>query len=126
MTDQKEVYKCELCGNVVEVLHAGAGELVCCGQPMALLEEKGNDQGTEKHLPVLENVDGGVKIKVGDIPHPMAEEHYIEWIEIVTDSRVERKYLKPGAAPEAFFSIEEDVKEVRSYCNLHGLWKITL
>ncbi len=126
MTDQKEVYKCEICGNIVEVIHAGAGELVCCGKPMVLLEEKGKDQGMEKHLPVLEKVDGGVKVKVGDIPHPMTEEHHIEWIEIITGSRVERKYLKPGDVPEAFFKIEEDVIEIRSYCNLHGLWKVTV
>jgi superoxide reductase len=126
MTEMREVYKCVLCGNVVEVIHSGAGELVCCNQPMVLFEEKGQDQGTEKHLPVLEKVDGGVKIKVGDIPHPMAEEHYIEWIEIITGSRIERKYLKAGDVPETFFQTEEDVIEVRSYCNLHGLWKIAL
>lgn len=122
MAEVKEIYKCELCGNIVEVVHGGAGELVCCNQPMNHFVEKSEDQGQEKHLPVLKKVDGGVRVEVGEVPHPMMEEHYIEWIEVITENRVERCNLEPGQTPEAFFSVEEDVIEVRSYCNLHGLW----
>ena len=123
MTNRLEVYKCEICGNIVEVLHAGAGELVCCGQPMKLQAEKTEDQGKEKHVPVVENIEKGLKVKVGSIPHPMEENHYIEWIEIVTDSVIERKFLKPGEVPEAEFEVTGDISLVREYCSVHGLWK---
>ena len=126
MAEIKEIYKCELCGNIVEVVHGGAGELTCCGQPMNLFVEKGEDQGQEKHLPVIKKVEGGVRVMVGDVPHPMMDEHYIEWIEVITESRVERCHLKPGETPEAFFSVEEEIIEVRSYCNIHGLWKMNI
>ena len=118
MTKRLEVYKCELCGNIVEVLHASGGELVCCGQPMKLLEEKTADAATEKHVPVIE----GNKVKVGSVPHPMTEQHYIEWIEIVGGNNVCRKFLKPGEAAEAVFA-EFTPEMSREYCNVHGLWK---
>lgn len=124
MTKQKQVYKCNICGNIVEVLHAGVGDLVCCGQPMQLLEEKTKDVGQEKHVPVIEKTEKGVKVKVGSILHPMEEKHYIEWIELIADGKVHIKFLKPGDAPEAEFCICNAEKiEAREYCNLHGLWK---
>lgn len=122
MTKRLEVYKCGLCGNIVEMLHDGAGELVCCGQPMNRLEEKAEEQGKEKHLPVVEKTDTGVKVKVGSIPHPMEEKHYIEWIEVVTDTGVMRKFLNPGDAPEAEFETQEEIVQLREYCSIHGLW----
>lgn len=123
MIDRLEVYKCEICWNIVEVLHAGVGQLVCCGQPMKRLEEKTEEQGKEKHVPVLERTDKGIKVKVGSIPHPMEEKHYIEWIEVVTDTGVLRKFLKPGDAPEAEFKTDDAIVQVREYCILHGLWR---
>ena len=117
-----QVYKCEICGNIVEVLHEGVGQLVCCGQPMNLLEEKLEDQGKEKHVPVVERIAKGIKIKVGAIPHPMEDKHYIEWIEVKTSNGICRKFLKAGDAPEAEFDIEEDILQARIYCNIHGLW----
>lgn len=123
MTALKQIYKCNICGNIVEVLHAGAGELVCCGQPMQLLVEKNQDIGQEKHVPVIEKTVTGVKVKVGSIPHPMEEKHYIEWIEIIADGRIYRKFLKPGEQPEAEFEIQAEKIEAREYCNVHGLWK---
>ncbi len=123
MAEKLEVYKCELCGNIVEVLHGGKGELVCCGQPMALLKENTVDAAKEKHVPVVEKVAGGVKVKVGAVPHPMEQKHYIEWIEIIVDGKVHRQFLKPGEAPEAVFQIQAEKVTAREYCNLHGLWK---
>ncbi len=123
MTEKLQVYKCEICGNIVEVLHEGAGELVCCGQPMNLMEEKtAEDEGKEKHVPVLEKTDQEVKVKVGSIPHPMEEKHFIEWIEVVTKDGVARKFLKPGESPEADFKVEGEILRIREYCNVHGLW----
>lgn len=122
MTKKLQVYKCEICGNMVEVLHEGVGQLVCCGQPMKLLEEKIEEQGREKHLPVIEKTDEGITVKVGSVPHPMEEKHYIEWIELVDDSIAYRKFLRPGQTPEAFFEIRADQIEAREYCNIHGLW----
>ncbi len=123
MTAQKQIYKCNICGNIAEVLHWGGGQLVCCGQPMELLKEKTEDVGKEKHVPVIERTESGVKIKIGSIPHPMEEKHYIEWVEIITDGKVYRKYLKPGDKPEAEFEVKGEKIEVREYCNIHGLWK---
>ncbi|KPJ76264.1 MAG: desulfoferrodoxin [Deltaproteobacteria bacterium SG8_13] len=123
MAERLEVYKCEVCGNIVEVLHAGAGELVCCGQPMVLLTENTVDAAKEKHVPVVEKVAGGFKVKVGDVPHPMEEKHYIEWVEIIADGRAYRQFLNPGQPPEATFNIEADQVTAREYCNLHGHWK---
>ena len=123
MTKKMEVYKCEICGNIVEILHEGAGELVCCGQPMTLIKEKFEDQGKEKHVPVVEKSSGStVKIKVGSIPHPMEEKHYIEWVEVITKDKIYRKFLKPGEKPEADFEVAGDIVAVREYCNIHGLW----
>jgi superoxide reductase len=123
MTKQLQIYKCDICGNLVEVLHAGVGELVCCRQPMRLLEEKTEDVGQEKHVPVMEKTDKGILVKIGSVPHPMEENHHIEWIEIVVDGRVQREFLRPGDKPEAEFRFTgEDIK-AREYCNLHGLWK---
>lgn len=118
-----KIYKCNICGNIVEVLHEGAGKLVCCGQPMELLEEKTEDVGREKHVPVIEKTDKGIIVKVGSIPHPMEEHHFIEWIDVIVDGVVYRKFLKPGVKPEAEFEIKADKIKVREYCNLHGLWK---
>ena len=123
MTEILEVYKCEICGNIVEMLHEGAGQLVCCGEPMKLFEAKTGDEGMEKHVPVVVMVDQGMKVKVGDVPHPMLDEHHIEWIEVIVDSRTHRKFLKPGDPPEAKFWITGDNVTVRAYCNIHGLWK---
>lgn len=124
MTEQKQVYKCAICGNIVEVLQPGAGTLVCCGKPMTLLQANTTDAATEKHVPVISTVPGGYKVSVGSAPHPMQEEHYIQWIELVTEEgAVLRKFLKPGEAPEVVFHSEEKVLFAREYCNLHGLWK---
>ncbi len=123
MTIQKQVYRCNVCGNITEVLHTGDGELVCCGQPMELLPEKTTDAGREKHVPVIEATDSGIKVKVGDVPHPMEEKHYIEWIEVITDGDGYRKFLKPGDKPEAEFEIRPRKVTAREYCSLHGLWK---
>jgi len=123
MTVQKQGYRCNVCGNIVEVLHAGKGELVCCGQPMELLQEKTADVGLEKHVPVIEKTDSGIKVKVGDVPHPMEEKHYIEWIEVTTNSNGCRKFLKPGDKPEAEFEIRPQKVAAREYCSIHGLWK---
>ncbi len=123
MTARKQVYKCNICGNVVEVLHTGKGELVCCGQPMELLQEKATDVGLEKHVPVVEATDMGTRVKVGDVPHPMEEKHYIEWVELITDGRSCRQFLKPGDKPEVEFAIKAQKAAAREYCNIHGLWK---
>ena len=123
MTEIRQVYKCYICGNIVEVLHAGVGQLVCCGQPMELLAEKIKDIGLEKHVPVIERTKNGVKVRVGSVPHPMEQKHYIEWIEVIADGRVCRKFLKPGDRPEAEFCIEAKKISARELCNIHGLWK---
>jgi len=123
MTEQKEVFKCNVCGNIVEVLHAGVGQLVCCGQPMELLTEKTEDVGLEKHVPVIERVGNKVTVKVGSIPHPMEQKHHIEWVQIITDGGTCRKFLKPGEKPEAEFEIVAEKIEAREYCNIHGLWR---
>ncbi len=123
MTKRNQIYRCNVCGNIVEVAHAAAGKLVCCGQPMELLEENTQDGATEKHVPVIEKIPNGYKVKVGEVDHPMDDNHFIEWIELVTENEIFRKYLKPGEAPEAVFYT--DAKEVyaREYCTLHGHWK---
>ena len=122
MTKKLEVYKCEMCGNIAEVLHEGAGELVCCNQPMTLLQAKTEEQGYEKHLPVSEKTDQGLKVKIGSVPHPMEENHYIEWIEVIADGSAYRQFLSPGQRPESLFKINYDRIEVREFCNVHGLW----
>ena len=123
MAERMQVYKCEMCGNIVEVLHGGPGQLVCCNQDMELMEEKTADSTTEKHVPVIEKVDGGFKVKVGSVPHPMVDAHYIEWIELVADGIVYRKYLNPGDAAEAVFLVDALNVSAREYCSLHDLWK---
>ena len=123
MAKRLEVYKCGICGNIVEVLHAGEGELVCCGQPMKLLVENTVDAAKEKHVPVVEKVEGGVKVKVGAVAHPMEEKHWIEWVEVVVDGKSYRQFLNPGDVPEATFNVQGDKITAREYCNLHGLWK---
>jgi len=123
MAEKNKIYKCNICGNIVEVLHAGAGELVCCGQPMELLEEKTEDDGMEKHVPVIEKTDKGFKVKIGSVPHPMEEKHHIEWIEIIADGKHFRRFLKPNEKPEAEFCIKADKVTAREHCNVHGLWK---
>jgi len=123
MTKLRQIYKCNVCGNIVEMLHAGDGELVCCDEPMELLKEKTEDIGKEKHVPVIEKTETGIMVKVGSVPHPMEKEHYIEWIEIIADEKLYRKFLKPGDKPEAEFCIKANKIEARAYCNIHGLWK---
>jgi len=123
MTKLKQIYKCNVCGNIVEVLHTGVGELVCCGEAMQLMEEKREDVGQEKHLPVIEKMENKVKVKVGSIPHPMEEKHYIEWIELEAKGKAYRQFLKPGDTPEAMFDVKPEKITAREYCNLHGLWK---
>ncbi|MCK5507298.1 MAG: desulfoferrodoxin [Desulfobacterales bacterium] len=123
MTRKLQIYKCKICGNIVEVLHEGAGALVCCGQPMVLREENAVDAAKEKHVPVVEKTAGGASVKVGSVAHPMEEKHYIEWIEIIADGKAYRQFLKPGDVPEATFDIEAENVTAREYCNLHGLWK---
>ena len=123
MASRLEIYKCELCGNIVEVLHEGNGDLVCCGQPMKLFKENTVDAAKEKHVPVIEKVADGFKVKIGAVAHPMEEKHYIEWIEIIADGIACRKLLKPGDAPEAIFCIGVSMVTAREYCNIHGLWK---
>jgi len=123
MAEKLGIYKCEICGNIVEVLHDGKGELVCCGQPMKQMKENTVDASKEKHVPVIEKVEGGFKVKVGSVPHPMEEKHYIEWIELTADGKACRRFLKPGDAPEAFFKIDAVNVTAREYCNVHGLWK---
>jgi len=123
MTKRLQIYKCEVCGNMVEVIHEGAGDLVCCGKTMRLFEENTVDASREKHVPVIEKVEGGYRVKVGSVPHPMEEKHYIEWIELVADGIAYREFLKPGQQSEAVFKVEASNVSAREYCNLHGLWR---
>jgi len=121
--EKLEVYKCEVCGNIVEVLHGGRGDLVCCGKPMKLFKENTVDAAKEKHVPVVETTADGVKVKVGEVAHPMEDKHHIEWIELLVDGKAYRQFLNPGEAPEALFDIKAQNVVAREYCNLHGLWK---
>lgn len=123
MTQLNQIYRCNVCGNIVQILHTGKGELVCCDQPMELLREKTENQGLEKHVPVIEKTEQGAKVKIGEIPHPMEPEHHIEWIEIIADGKSYRKFLKPGNKPEVEFCVQADQITAREYCNVHGLWK---
>ena len=120
--EKLQVYKCEVCGNMAEVIHGGKGTLVCCGKPMILYAENTVDASKEKHVPVVEKADDGVKVKVGSVPHPMEEKHYIEWVEVIIGEEADRRFLKPGDAPEAAFCASGEIV-ARAYCNLHGLWK---
>jgi len=122
MSQKREIYKCNICGNIIEVLYEGKGEVVCCGEPMEMLKEKTEDIGKEKHVPVIEKTDMGIKVKIGSEPHPMEETHYIEWIEVIGDGKTCRKFLRPGDIPEAEFRIKAKNITAREYCNVHGLW----
>jgi superoxide reductase len=122
---RNRIYKCELCGAIVEVLELGADDLNCCNEPMVLIEADSVDAAKEKHVPVVEKVEGGVKVVVGSVAHPMESKHYIQFIEILADGKVCRKFLEPGEAPEAFFETAADNVLARAYCNLHGLWQAT-
>ncbi len=126
MVELNEIYKCDLCDNIVEVVHKGGGELVCCGKPMQLQKANSVDASTEKHVPVIEEVNGKLKVTIGSVPHPMDEDHYIEWVEVIADGKVIRKHLKIGNPPETMFCKVADKLTVRAYCNLHGLWKTEL
>ena len=123
MAERLEVYECKICGNIVEVLRGGQGELVCCEQPMVKLVVNTVDASKEKHVPVIEKLPDGFKVKVGSVPHPMEEKHYIEWIELLADGKVYRQFLKPGVAPEAIFNIKAAKVTAREHCNIHGLWE---
>ena len=125
MAERLEVYECEICGNIVEVLTGGGGELVCCGQPMTLLDAKTADEGKEKHVPVIEKTADGAKVMVtvGGVPHPMEEKHYIEWIELIVGDKAYRQFLNPGDAPEATFTIKAEQVSAHEHCTVHGLWK---
>jgi len=123
MIEKKQIYKCQVCGNIVEVLIAGGGTLVCCGKPMTYLPGNTTDAAVEKHVPVVTKIDGGVKVAVGSVEHPMTDAHYIQFIEVITATKVLRKELTPSDKPEAVFQTDEEVVEAREYCNLHGLWK---
>lgn len=120
MTGLNEVYRCNICGNIIEMVHAGRGEVACCGRPMELLKEKTEETGFEKHVPVIEITGNSTQIKIGAVEHPMLPEHYIEWIEALSKGRVYKKFLKPGDKPEAEFP--NLIEQARIYCNAHGLW----
>ena len=123
MTEKLQIYKCQVCGNIVEMVHEGKGKLICCGKPMELFEENTTDAAVEKHVPVIKKTDSGIKVNVGSIAHPMGEKHYIEWIELIAGGKSYRQFLKPGDLPDAEFCIELDNATARAYCNIHGLWK---
>ena len=124
MAKFQKIYKCERCGNIVDVLHEGPGALVCCGVEMVLMEANSVDAANEKHVPIIEKTENGIIVKVGEVDHPMADEHYIEWIEVINGDYSQKKFLKPGNKPQAEFFVPFNENLVaRSYCNLHGLWK---
>lgn len=122
MTERNQLYRCAICGNIVDVRHAGAGELVCCGQPMTLLQENTEDAATEKHVPVIERDGENIVVKIGETPHPMEEAHYIEWVTIVAQNKTKTVYLSPEDQPEAIFCTLSEPVTAYAYCNLHGLW----
>ncbi|SPD74634.1 Desulfoferrodoxin [uncultured Desulfobacterium sp.] len=123
MTERLEIYKCEICGNIVEVLHSGATDLTCCGAPMKVFKENTVDAAREKHVPAVQKTADGYKVKVGEVAHPMEEKHYIEWIEVIAGGKAYRQFLSPGQAPEADFKVDDAKVTAREYCNIHGLWK---
>jgi len=124
MAKKQKIYKCSICGNIVEVLHEGAGTLVCCGKDMDELEEKNTDEGQEKHVPVISIEGDTAKVSVGHIPHPMEDSHYIEFIQLITDGNTQTKYLKPNNLPQAEFTLPKEYQNIsaREYCNIHGVW----
>jgi len=123
MIRRNQMYKCEHCGNIVEVVQGGGPKVRCCGQAMTFLEENSQDAAQEKHVPVVEEVEGGILVKVGEVAHPMTDEHWIPWIEVIQGETTLRKYLLPGDKPEAFFAGVTGPVVARAYCNLHGNWK---
>jgi superoxide reductase len=125
MAEKMGIYKCEKCGNIVQVLHGETPPVMCCGQAMDRLVENTVDAAVEKHVPVVEKVDGGYRVKVGSVAHPMTADHWIEWIELVSceGNYVQRQMLTPTSVPEAIFKIDSDKVTALAYCNLHGLWK---
>lgn len=123
MAERLQIYKCEICGNIVEVMHGGQGDLVCCGKPMKLMEEQTAEAAKEKHVPVVEKTADGIKVTVGSVPHPMEDAHYIEWVQVIADGNSYRIFLKPGGAPEGVFKTAIGDVKAREYCNVHGLWK---
>ena len=125
MTEKLQVYKCEICGNMASMVHSGAGALVCCGAPMKLMVENTVDAAKEKHVPVIEKTAEGFKVKVGSVAHPMEQNHYIEWIEVIADGKAYRQFLNPGEAPEATFAIEAEKVVAREYCNLRRVVALT-
>lgn len=124
MVEKYQVYKCALCGNTVNILFAGGGKLVCCGQPMTVQTEKTADQGKEKHVPFIEKGESRMTVKVGETEHPMTKDHYIMWIDALADDSESREYLNPGDKPEKSFSVKKELKKVRAFCNIHGLWRV--
>ena len=129
MSKQFEVYKCTKCPAIVETLQGGEGTLACCDSPMTLLQEGVTDAAKEKHVPVAEKTEKGIKVKVGSVPHPMEEKHWVQWVELLGDTFSHKHFLKPGDAPEAEFVCDCACKSritVREYCNLHGHWKTVL
>jgi len=123
MTEKLDIYKCNICGNVAEIVHAGASDMSCCGAPMDQLKENSVDAAQEKHVPVVEKVAGGFKVTVGSVAHPMTDDHYIEWIELIAGDSCYRQFLNPCDTPEAAFIVSADSAVARAHCNLHGLWK---
>jgi len=123
MPKRLELYKCQHCGNIIEVMFGGGANIVCCGENMQLQAENSVDAAKEKHVPVIEKGDGIITVKVGSVSHPMEEKHYIQWIELIADSKIYRQYLEPGQAPEATFCVTAQNVTAREYCNLHGQWK---
>jgi len=124
--EKLDVYKCGVCGNIIEVLHVGGGPLACCGQPMSQLKENTQDAATEKHVPVVNETKTGVEVVIGEVEHPMGGDHFIEWIEVITTNNgVLRQFLSPNAPPKAEFNINKSqIKKTREFCNLHGLWSV--
>lgn len=123
MAEKLEIYECDVCGNIVEVVRGGNGAIFCCGQSMQKLEAKTADEGKEKHVPMIERINGTIKVKVGSVAHPMQEKHYIEWIELLADGKAYRKFLSPDDEPEAIFELQAQQITAREHCNIHGLWE---
>lgn len=123
MAQKMAVYKCDVCGNIAEVVTAGGADMMCCGQPMTMQTENTTDAAVEKHVPVITKKDGGWEVTVGSVDHPMTADHFIEWIELIAGDAVYRQFLNPGDKPVAFFPMDADSVSARAYCNLHGLWK---
>jgi len=123
VTTRLDIYRCKVCGNVVEVLHGGKGALTCCNEPMKKFEANTVDAAREKHVPIVDTTGEGVIVKVGSTPHPMEEKHYIEWIEVDKEKNMCREFLTPGDVPEALFPLSTGGMTVRAYCNVHGLWE---